>query len=76
MNADTAYAVWRTCFEGYEAWLNEVDRGRQYGAGDAWGCIGRWFAGRWYTSAANTYIADVKGILSQRTWQQPGFQEP
>jgi autotransporter family porin len=76
MNADTAYAVWRACFEGYEVWLNQVERGRQYAAGDAWGCIGRWFAGRWHTADAERYIANVKGILSQRTWQQPGFQEP
>ena len=76
MNADTAYATWRACFEGYELWLNEVERGRQYAAGDAWGCVGRWFAGRWYASGADIYIADVRGNLNQRTWLRPGFQEP
>src|SRR6202022_3556976 len=35
MNADTAYGIWRACFEGYERWLNTVDRVGQYGAGDA-----------------------------------------
>ncbi len=52
MNADAAYAIWRACFDGYEVWLNSVPRGAQYKKGDAWGCVGRWFAGRWRTSAA------------------------
>ncbi len=24
MNADTAYAIWRSCYDGYETWLNTV----------------------------------------------------
>jgi autotransporter family porin len=76
MNADTAYAIWRACYDGYELWLNDVDRGWQYAAGDARGCVGRWFAGRWHTSAADTYAAAVQSILTQRTWEQPAFQQP
>jgi hypothetical protein len=76
MNADTAYAIWRACFEGYEQWLNTVDRGRAYAAGDAWGCVGRWFAGRWHTSPADQYAGAVQGYLAQRIWEQPSFQEP
>ncbi len=75
-NADTAYAIWRACFEGYEWWLNDVERGEQYGAGDAWGCIGRWFAGRWHTQPAEEYILRVQDYLSERIWEQPDFQEP
>ena len=75
MNADTAYAIWRSCFEGYEHWLNDVDHGRQYAAGDAMGCMGRWFAGRWHTAAADQYVAKVKGYLDQRIWETPYFQE-
>jgi hypothetical protein len=75
MNADTAYGIWRACFEGYEHWLNDVDRGRQYGAGDALGCIGRWFAGRWHTAAADQYVARVKDDLARRIWETPDFQE-
>jgi hypothetical protein len=56
-------------------WLNDVDRGRQYGAGDAMGCMGRWSAGRWHTDAADRYVAKVKGYLAQRIWQTPSFQE-
>lgn len=76
MNADTAYAIWRACFEGYEVWLNNVEHVGTYSAGDAWGCIGRWFAGRWHTNPAAIYIARVKEYLGQRIWEQPRFQEP
>ena len=76
MNADTAYAIWRACFEGYEQWLNTVDRGSQYGAGDALGCVGRWFSGRWHTAASDGYAAKVQGYLSSRVWETANFQEP
>jgi hypothetical protein len=73
---DTAYAIWRACYEGYEGWLNQVDHGQDYGPGDVWGCVGRWFAGRWHTSEAESYIGRVKGYLNDRIWEQPNFQEP
>ena len=76
MNADTAYAIWRACYEGYEGWLNDVERGRQYGPGDALGCMGRWFAGRWHTAAADQYVAKVKDYLARRVWLTPAFREP
>jgi hypothetical protein len=76
MNADTAYGIWRSCFEGYEQWLNTVPRGTQYAAGDAWGCIGRWFSGRWHTSASDGYVQAVQGYLNTRIWETPNFQEP
>jgi autotransporter family porin len=75
-NADTAYAIWRACYEGYEWWLNDVEHGQTYAAGDAWGCIGRWFAGRWHTQPAEDYISRVRGYLADRVWEQPSFQEP
>jgi hypothetical protein len=75
-NADTAYMIWRACYEGHETWLNTVERGQQYAAGDAWGCMGRWFAGRWYTQPAKDYIGRVQGYLNQRIWEQSSFQEP
>lgn len=76
MNADLAYAIFRNCFEGYETWLNTVERGRDYAAGDAWGCIGRWFSGRWHTDAGETYVGRVRGYLDQRIWTTPNFQQP
>lgn len=76
MNADTAYAIWRACFDGYETWLNTVDRTGTYHAGDAWGCIGRWFAGRWHTAPAQQYIAKVRQYLKQKIWTTKNFQQP
>jgi autotransporter family porin len=76
MNADVAYAIWRACYEGYELWLNDVERNGRYSAGDAWGCVGRWFAGRWHTPAAEAYIAKVKDYEQRRVWEQADFKEP
>ena len=76
MNADTAYAIWRSCFDGYETWLNTVQRGATYHAGDVWGCVGRWFAGRWRTGPATQYIAQVRQYLHERIWTKRDFQEP
>jgi hypothetical protein len=77
MNADLAYGIWRTCFMGYEGWLNTVDeKVGTYAAGDAWGCIGRWFSGRWHTSASEGYVGRVRDYLNQRIWETPNFQQP
>jgi len=76
MNADTAYAIWRACYVGYETWLNTVDRGSTYRAGDAWGCFGRWFAGRWHTHAAQQYIGKVRQYLREKIWTTKNFQQP
>jgi len=75
MNADAAYAIWRSCFEGYETWLNSVDRGTTYQAGDAWGCVGRWFSGRWHVASGDQYAAAVRDDQRARVWERPDFQE-
>jgi autotransporter family porin len=72
-NADYAYAYWRECFEGRLTWLNDVERGATYQAGDAAGCLGVWYAGRWYTPGAVDYIRAVQDYVSGRVWQQPDF---
>ncbi|HEY1486701.1 MAG TPA: hypothetical protein VGF84_11395 [Micromonosporaceae bacterium] len=76
MDADMAYGIWRACFDGYETWLNTVDRGQTYRSGDAWGCVGRWFSGRWHTSAADGYVTKVKQYESQKIWTTRDFQQP
>jgi autotransporter family porin len=76
MNADTAYAIWRACFDGYETWLNTVPHAGRYRAGDVWGCVGRWFAGRWRTAPARQYVAKVKQYMRERIWTKRDFQEP
>ena len=72
-NLDLAYSVWRTCFEGEEQWLNDVEPGQPYAAGDLWGCVGRWFAGRWYNQPAKDYIAAVQDYVNGRIWETRGF---
>jgi hypothetical protein len=72
-NLDYAYANWRNCFEGGDAWLNNYNPPRPYRAGDVWGCIGVWFSGRWYDAGAQGYINRVQTDLRQRTWQTPAF---
>ena len=72
-NLDVALHVWRNCFDGLETWLNQVERGRDYAAGDAWGCIGRWFSGRWYTQPSVDYIVAVQDYLNRRIWTDQGF---
>jgi autotransporter family porin len=73
-NLDIALAARRRCFEGHEQWLNTVERGRQYAAGDLWGCVGMWFSGRWYTQPSVDYIAAVQDYFNRRIWTRPEFQ--
>jgi hypothetical protein len=73
MNVDAAYAIWRSCYDGYEVWLNNEPRGQQYHAGDLWGCVGRWYAGSWHTPAADQYISVVKEYLRDRVWERSDF---
>jgi autotransporter family porin len=73
MNVDAMYAIWRSCYNGDEVWLNNEQKGQQYAAGDVWGCIGRWFAGSWYTPPAEQYISRVKQYLNQQVWLSPEF---
>jgi len=72
-NVDYTLANRRVCYEGYVLWLNDVQPGAGYRAGDEWGCAGLWFAGRWKTPEANAYVQSVQGHLTRRTWAQPGF---
>ena len=82
-NLDYTYAVWRGCYEGAYTWLNTVERGRDYAAGDAWGCLGVWFSGRWYTDPAVAYLeggatqgygdVGVRQHLASRTWESAEF---
>ncbi len=75
MNADIAYAIWRSCYDGYEVWLNNEPRGKPYHAGDVWGCVGRWSAGSWYTPEADQYIALVKMYIREKIWEQRDFRQ-
>jgi hypothetical protein len=63
-NVDTAYGVWRACYEGYEWWLGDVQAAAQpYEAGSVWGCIGRWYSGEWFDQGAQDYIGCVQRVV-------------
>ncbi|MEX2626173.1 MAG: hypothetical protein WD225_04780 [Ilumatobacteraceae bacterium] len=82
-NLDYTYAGWRSCFEGNETWLNDVERGAWYEAGDMWGCLGVWFTGRWWVPDVTVYLdggptdgygdLGVREHLERRTWEDPDF---
>src|SRR6185437_15625725 len=73
MNVDAAYAIWRSCYDGFEVWLNEGAMNQPYRAGDLWGCVGRWFSGDWYSPEAQEYIDLVKRYVGEQVGQQPSF---
>jgi autotransporter family porin len=72
-NADLWASEISACYDGRYRWLNTVRRGRRYHGHDLWGCLGYYFAGRWYTPAADEYVGDVRRILAARTWRRPSF---
>jgi len=73
-NADYYGGIIRAYYDGRMGWLNTVERGRQYRAGDLWGSVGAWFAGRWWTEPAAGYIEVVRQRLRERTWRRAYFR--
>ena len=59
-NADYYGAILRAFYDGRETWLNTVERGAEYRAGDLWGSVGTWYAGRWRTPDALRYAREVR----------------
>ena len=74
-NVDYFGASMRYYFDGAATWLNDpcCFSGTTYKAGDIWGSAGAWYAGRWYTAGAVSYIDSVRSHLSNRTWSKTGF---
>jgi hypothetical protein len=66
-NVDFALGVRRLCYDGKETWLR--DSNPSYAAGDLWGCIGKYFSGRWHDPSANQYIQKVQTILAAKIWR-------
>jgi hypothetical protein len=73
-NADYWGAIVRAYYDGKMTWLNDVERGRDYAAGDLWGSVGAWFAGRWWTDGAARYVEEVRRHRRQRTWRSADFR--
>ena len=74
-NVDYYGATLRHYVDGCARWLNRKERGATYEAGDVWGSIGAWYAGRWRTDGAERYIAKVQQRYAERPWTRPGFAE-
>jgi hypothetical protein len=72
-NADYYGAILRAYYDGRQTWLNDVERGERYRAGDLWGSVGSWYAGRWRTAPALDYIHRVQGVLKDEPWHDPWF---
>ena len=72
-NADYTGALFRWYYDGYATWVMDVEHGKDYEPGDAWGAIGAHFAGRWYAGGAQDYIEKVRGHQAGRTWEQRTF---
>ncbi len=72
-NADYYGAILRAYYDGRQTWLNDVERGERYRAGDLWGSVGTWYAGRWRTDAALDYIRRVQQTLRDEPWRERGF---
>lgn len=66
-NLDYGLAWWRTCYEGGFAWVPASARG------DAWGCVGLWYAGQWRTEAALGYMALVMRHVVEHPWLRRSF---
>jgi hypothetical protein len=72
-NADYYGGILRAYYDGKQGWLNTVERGRDYRAGDLWGSVGAWFSARWHWGGADAYAARVRQHLRDRTWRAPAF---
>ena len=72
-NADYYGGILRAYFDGRQTWLNDVERGERYGAGDIWGSVGAWYAGRWRTDEAMGYIRSVQRVLKDEPWRERDF---
>lgn len=71
---DYTFSRWRLCYEGYIDYLGE--NGTGYKAGDAWGCMGWWYSGKWRNSSGLEYIQQVKDRLYSRPWEATNFRFP
>ena len=65
----------RSYYDGRATWLNTVERGERYRAGDLWGSVGVWVSGRWRTEPSLAYVRAVRGHRRARTWRQGFFRE-
>lgn len=67
-NVDYYGGILRAYYGGKQPWLNQVEHGQEYRAGDVWGSVGVWASGRWHLNDQD-YVAKVKQRLAEKTWR-------
>ncbi len=67
-NVDYYGGILRAYYGGKQPWLNRVEHGQPYRAGDLWGSVGVWASGRWHLDEQE-YVAKVKQRLAEKTWR-------
>lgn len=72
-NADYYGAILRAYYDGRQTFLQQVEHGRDYRAGDLWGSVGVWASGRWHMGTSDSYVDQVKQRLADRIWRTPDF---
>lgn len=72
-NVDYYGGILRAYYDGKQGWLNTVEHGQNYRAGDLWGSVGVWASGRWHLYQSDEYVSKVQQDLAQRIWATPGF---
>ena len=68
-NVDYYGGILSAYYHGKQEWLNTVERGKRYKAGDLWGSVGVWASGRWHLGTSAWYVRMVKKRLRQKTWR-------
>ncbi len=72
-NADYVIGWWRACYEGYWTWIEQPQPGSGYGPGDALGCLGMWWSGRWYDDTAREFLGRLEAARMERKWLEGTF---
>jgi len=66
-------AILRAYYDGKQTFLQNVEHGRNYHAGDLWGSVGVWASGRWHMGTSDSYVSQVKQRIADRIWRSADF---
>ena len=72
-NVDYYGAILRAYYDGKQTFLEDVEHGRNYRAGDLWGSVGVWASGRWHMGTSDSYVQAVKQRVADRIWRTADF---
>ena len=72
-NVDYYGAILRAYYDGTQTFLQQVEHGRNYRAGDLWGSVGVWASGRWHLGTSDSYVQMVRQRVADKIWRTPDF---